>query len=103
MNQYKQTWAAHAGSLDTPTLRNLESEFLDKTSPLRVATHMLALPTAAALDKLAAGVLTTTLGPTVFAVAASATAIVLLTYFTWSFIDYYTPVFELFLKELVLS
>ena len=99
MNQYKQVWAANAGCLDTPTLRNIESQFSDKTSPLRVTTHLLALPVAAGIDKLAAGALTTAMGPTALAVLSSITIVALMTYFTWSFVDYYSPFWEWLLEE----
>ena len=97
MNQYYQQWAAHAGCLDTPTLRNIEQQLLDKTSPLRVTTHVLAIPTAVVLDKLAAGVLTTAMGPTVFAVIASSLVVALIGYYAISSVDYYAEPIKDFL------
>jgi len=100
MNQYKQAWAAHAGCLDTPTTRMIERQLHDKTSPLRVFTHVAAIPVAAGLDSLATGLFTTTAGPSILAVAASVGVIVVMGYFAWSFYDYYAEPLTWLLGEL---
>jgi hypothetical protein len=99
MNQYKQAWAAHADCLDTPTMRMVERQMQDKYSPLRVATHIAALPVAAGLDALATGLFATAAGPSVLAVAASIGTIVVMGYFAWSLYDYYAKPFTWLLGE----
>jgi hypothetical protein len=99
MNQYKQAWAAHADCLDTPTTRMIERQMQDKYSPLRVATHVAALPVAAGLDALATGLFATVAGPSVLAVAASIGTIVVMGYFAWSLYDYYAKPFTWLLGE----
>jgi hypothetical protein len=99
MNQYKQAWAAHADCLDTPTMRMVERQMQDKYSPLRVVTHVAALPVAAGLDALATGLFATTAGPSMLAVAASIGTILVMGYFAWSLYDYYAKPFIWLLGE----
>ena len=99
LNPYKQIWSVHADCLDHPTVREIERQMQDKYSPLRVATHIAALPVAAGLDALATGLFATAAGPSVLAVAASIGTIVVMGYFAWSLYDYYSKPFTWLLGE----